>query len=142
MKDIFISNSENETLSYGKELASKLVAGDVLALVGNLGSGKTILTKGIAKGIGIVDIVNSPTFKLISEYNSTPPLYHFDFYRIKSVKEIIDFGIEYYYSNNGVCIIEWANLFPNIIPNSAKWFIFEIEKNQNRKIIFKESFEN
>ena len=97
MKDIFISNSEVDTFSYGKELSSKLVPGDILALVGNLGSGKTILTKGIANGIGIVDVVNSPTFKLISEYNSIPPLYHFDFYRLKSVKEIIDFGIEYYY---------------------------------------------
>ena len=142
MKKIFTSQSEDETFSYGKELSSEFVPGDVIALVGNLGSGKTVLTKGIASGIGVNEIVNSPTFKLIGEYKSNPPLFHFDFYRIKSPKEIIDFGIEHYYSANGICIIEWADLFPNLIPKNSKWFFFEIDSNDNRKIIYRKDFVN
>ena len=142
IKEIFISDSENQTFSYGKELSHELVPGDVIALVGNLGSGKTVLTKGIASGIGVNDVVNSPTFKLIGEYSSNPPLFHFDFYRIKSPKEIIDFGIEYYYSADGICVIEWADLFPNLIPRNSKWFFFEIDRNNNRKIIYRKEFIN
>lgn len=142
MKETFISHSENETFSYGKDLSLKLVPGDIIALVGNLAAGKTVFTKGIANGIGVKEVVNSPTFKLIGEYNSKPPLFHFDFYRIKSPKEIIDFGIEHYYSANGICIIEWADLFPNLIPKNSKWFFFEIDSNDNRKIIYRKEFVN
>ena len=142
MKKIFISQSEDETFSYGKELSSEFVPGDVIALVGNLGSGKTVLTKGIASGIGVNEVVNSPTFKLIGEYKSDPPLFHFDFYRIKSPKEIIDFGIEYYYSAKGICVIEWADLFPNLIPNNSKWFYFQIDTSDKRKIIYRKKFIN
>ena len=142
MKKIFTSQSEDETFSYGKELSSEFVPGDVIALVGNLGSGKTVLTKGIASGIGVNEIVNSPTFKLISEYKSNPPLFHFDFYRIKSPKEIIDFGIEYYYSAKGICVIEWADLFPNLIPKNSKWFYFQIDTSDKRKIIYRKEFIN
>tara|TARA_B100000401_G_C52289228_1_gene477213 strand:+ start:48 stop:476 length:429 start_codon:yes stop_codon:yes gene_type:complete len=142
MKKIFISQSEDETFSYGKELSSEFVPGDVIALVGNLGSGKTVLTKGIASGIGVNEVVNSPTFKLIGEYKSDPPLFHFDFYRIKSPKEIIDFGIEYYYSAKGICVIEWADLFPNLIPNNSKWFYFQIDTSDKRKIIYRKEFIN
>ena len=142
MKKIFISQSEDETFSYGKELSSEFVPGDVIALVGNLGSGKTVLTKGIASGIGVNEVVNSPTFKLIGEYKSNPPLFHFDFYRIKSPKEIIDFGIEYYYSAKGICVIEWADLFPNLIPNNSKWFYFQIDTSDKRKIIYRKEFIN
>ena len=142
MKKIFLSRSEDETFSYGKELSSEFVAGDVIALVGNLGSGKTVLTKGIASGIGVNEVVNSPTFKLIGEYKSNPPLFHFDFYRIKSPKEIIDFGIEYYYSAKGICVIEWADLFPNLIPKNSKWFYFQIDTCDKRKIIYRKEFIN
>ena len=142
MKEIFISHSEDETFSYGKELSSEFVPGDVIALVGNLGSGKTVLTKGIASGIGVNEVVNSPTFKLIGEYKSNPPLFHFDFYRIKSPKEIIDFGIEYYYSVKGICVIEWADLFPNLIPKNSKWFYFQIDTSDKRKIIYRKEFIN
>lgn len=142
MKKIFLSRSEDETFSYGKELSSEFVAGDVIALVGNLGSGKTVLTKGIASGIGVNEVVNSPTFKLIGEYKSNPPLFHFDFYRIKSPKEIIDFGIEYYYSAKGICVIEWADLFPNLIPKNSKWFYFQIDTSDKRKIIYRKEFIN
>ena len=142
MKKIFISQSEDETFCYGKELSSEFVPGDVIALVGNLGSGKTVLTKGIASGIGVNEVVNSPTFKLIGEYKSNPPLFHFDFYRIKSPKEIIDFGIEYYYSAKGICVIEWADLFPNLIPNNSKWFYFQIDTSDKRKIIYRKEFIN
>ena len=88
------------------------------------------------------EIVNSPTFKLISEYKSNPPLFHFDFYRIKSPKEIIDFGIEYYYSAKGICVIEWADLFPNLIPKNSKWFYFQIDTSDKRKIIYRKEFIN
>lgn len=142
MKEIFISHSEDETFSYGKELSSEFVPGDVIALVGNLGSGKTVLTKGIASGIGVNEVVNSPTFKLIGEYKSNPPLFHFDFYRIKSPKEIIDFGIEYYYSAKGICVIEWADLFPNLIPKNSKWFYFQIDTSDKRKITYRKEFIN
>lgn len=112
----YISNSETET----KELAAKLVpflsGGDVLCLFGELGSGKTAFTSGIAKGIGINEPISSPTFTLLNEYYSgNIPLYHFDVYRINS-DEFLNIGGDEYFSGRGIVIIEWAENIRDILP--------------------------
>lgn len=112
----FISQSEAETLQFGRELAQKLKPGDVLALMGHLGSGKTCLTRGICEGLHVTDIVTSPTFVLINEYRGSLPVYHFDFYRLNSEDEIRDLGVDDYFYGDGVCIIEWAERGLSLIP--------------------------
>ncbi len=119
MDQKFITNSTEETFSKGRQFAQSLLAGDVVALSGELGSGKTLFTQGIAVGLGVEDIVNSPTFKLIGEYDSTPLLYHFDFYRLESAEEAVALGIDYYFMGEGICVVEWADLFPQLMPDDA-----------------------
>ena len=113
------TKSPEETFSRGKDFARSLVAGDVVALAGPMGSGKTVFTQGIASGLGVEDVVNSPTFKLVGEYDSDPPLYHFDFYRIISASDLAALGLDHYFGCEGICVIEWSDLFPNVIPRKA-----------------------
>ena len=93
-----------------------------------------MFAQGIAAGLGIKDIVNSPTFKLIGEYDSIPPLYHFDFYRLSSPSEALAVGLEYYYQAGGIVVVEWADLFPQIIPAGAIWVKIEIRGEYERNI--------
>lgn len=113
-----ISNSVEETIGLGAKLAKRLRRGSVVALVGELGSGKTVLTKGLAKGLGVKDVryVNSPTFVIIKEYKGKLPLYHFDLYRLNR-SSAIDAGIfqEYFYGD-GVTVIEWADRIGGLLP--------------------------
>lgn len=119
MKQIIIKN-EDETKAFGEKLASRLKKGDILALVGDLGTGKTALTKYIAKGLGIKSEITSPTFTIVREYNEGRlPLYHFDVYRTGSVEEMYDLGYEEYFYGDGVCVIEWADMISEIIPEEA-----------------------
>ena len=100
-----------------KKLASRLKKGDILALVGDLGTGKTALTKYIAKGLGIKSEITSPTFTIVREYKEGRlPLYHFDVYRTGSVEEMYDLGYEEYFYGDGICVIEWADMISEIIP--------------------------
>ncbi len=119
MDQKFITNSPEETFAGGRQFAESLSSGDVVALFGDLGTGKTLFTQGVAAGLGVEDIVNSPTFKLIGEYVSIPPLYHFDFYRLESSEEAVALGIDYYFLGEGICVVEWADLFPQLIPADA-----------------------
>lgn len=119
MKQIIIKN-EDETKAFGEKLASRLKKGDILALVGDLGTGKTALTKYIAKGLGIKSEITSPTFTIVREYKEGRlPLYHFDVYRTGSVEEMYDLGYEEYFYGDGVCVIEWADMISEIIPEEA-----------------------
>lgn len=118
-KKVLIKNEE-DTRKFGKELCEKLTAGSVIALTGDLGTGKTALTKYIAQGLGIEETITSPTFNIVKQYDSGKlPLYHFDVYRIGDVEEMYELGYEEYFYGNGVCIIEWAELIEDIIPDDA-----------------------
>lgn len=116
----FTCNSETETYELGKSFGEKAKAGDILCLDGDLGAGKTVFSKGFAAGLGITDVVNSPTFTIIHEYESGRlPLYHFDVYRIEEPEEMYELGYEEYFFGEGVCIIEWSKLIEELIPENA-----------------------
>ena len=118
-KVVYIKN-EQETRSFGKKLAAELAPGIVIALTGDLGTGKTALTKSIAEGLGITEVITSPTFNIVKEYYSGRiPMYHFDVYRIGDIDEMYELGYEEYFYGNGVCIVEWADLIEDIIPEDA-----------------------
>jgi tRNA threonylcarbamoyladenosine biosynthesis protein TsaE len=104
-----ISGSPEQTQQLGIRLGQMSQAGDVFLLTGNLGSGKTCLTQGIAWGLGVKEYALSPSFVLIREYAGRLPLYHIDFYRLDSIEEIADLGLDEYLYGRGVCVVEWAD---------------------------------
>ncbi|WP_394916568.1 tRNA (adenosine(37)-N6)-threonylcarbamoyltransferase complex ATPase subunit type 1 TsaE [uncultured Robinsoniella sp.] len=109
--------SENETFQVGKALGDKAEKGQIYTLTGDLGVGKTVFTKGLAEGLGITEPISSPTFTIVQIYESGKlPLYHFDVYRIGDVEEMEEIGYEDYFYGDGVCLIEWANLIGEILP--------------------------
>lgn len=115
---IYETNSEEETRAIGRMLAERAMPGDVFTLVGDLGVGKTVLTKGFARGLGIQDHVNSPTFTIVQEYEGGRlPFYHFDVYRIADPDELQMIGFDDYIFGRGVCLIEWANLIEEVLPD-------------------------
>lgn len=116
MKKIFLKD-ETFTYKIGKIIGEKLFAGAVVCLNGDLGAGKTCLTKSIAKSLGIEEDITSPTFTIVNEYNDGKiPLYHFDVYRIGASDEMYDIGYEEYIESEGICIIEWSNIIKDILP--------------------------
>ena len=103
--------SEQETLELGKKLAQEAQPGQVFSLVGDLGVGKTVFTKGMAEGLGITEPVSSPTFTIVQVYEEgRMPFYHFDVYRIGDPEEMDEIGYEDYFYGQGICLVEWANL--------------------------------
>jgi tRNA threonylcarbamoyladenosine biosynthesis protein TsaE len=119
IKKIEIKN-EKDTRAFGLELADQLVQGSVIALIGDLGTGKTALTKAIAEGLGIKEMITSPTFTIVQEYTKGRlPLYHFDVYRLGDLEEMYELGYEEYFFGQGVCIIEWADQIMELIPEDA-----------------------
>ena len=114
---IIETNSEKETYAFGLELGKKAHAGQVYTLVGDLGVGKTVFTKGLARGLDILEPVSSPTFTIVQVYEEGRlPFYHFDVYRIGDVEEMDESGYEDYIYGDGVSLIEWANLIEEILP--------------------------
>ena len=116
---INVSKSAEHTFLLGEKLAHRLKSGDVVALYGGLGAGKTVFVKGIAKGLGIEDDVTSPTFTFLRQYQGRLPLFHFDLYRIEDEMELYCIGLYDFAGGENVCVVEWAeraqSLFPNII---------------------------
>ncbi len=114
-----VTNSTEETIKLGKKVGRYLKSGDVLGLIGELGSGKTTLVKGIASGLGVreKDNVSSPSFVLIKEYSGRFPLFHLDLYRLNNLKDIEYLGVEEYLFNDGVCVIEWAEKMKMLLPD-------------------------
>jgi len=114
-----VTNSAQETIELGKKLGRHLRKGDVLGLIGELGSGKTTMVQGIAAGLKVKqnDAVSSPTFVLIKEYRGRIPLYHFDLYRLDKIKDIAYLGVEEYMFNDGACVIEWAEKMKMLLPD-------------------------
>ncbi|MDY5647454.1 MAG: tRNA (adenosine(37)-N6)-threonylcarbamoyltransferase complex ATPase subunit type 1 TsaE [Lachnospiraceae bacterium] len=106
-----------DTFALGQALGQMAAPGEIYTLDGDLGTGKTVLTQGLAAGLGITEHVNSPTFTIVQEYEGGRlPLYHFDVYRIGDVEEMDEIGYEDYFYGNGVCLIEWADLIREILP--------------------------
>ena len=120
------TNSPEETFRVGKELGEKAYAGQVFTLTGDLGVGKTVLTQGLAKGLGIEEPVNSPTFTIVQEYDGGRlPFYHFDVYRIGDVEEMEEVGFDDYVMGEGVSLIEWADLISEILPEKRTEILIE-----------------
>jgi len=133
-KIIYIKNEE-ETIKFGTQLADKLTPGTVIALIGDLGTGKTALTKAIAAALGIDEIITSPTFNIVKEYDSGRlPLYHFDVYRIGDVDEMYELGYEEYFYGKGVSIVEWADLIEDIMPEDTLTINIEYGEKEGERI--------
>ncbi|MGI6212311.1 MAG: tRNA (adenosine(37)-N6)-threonylcarbamoyltransferase complex ATPase subunit type 1 TsaE [Anaerovoracaceae bacterium] len=133
MKTIDIRN-ENDTARFGRALAETLKAGDVVALIGDLGTGKTTLTKYIAEGLGIREEITSPTFTIVTEHHSGRlPLYHMDVYRLESGAELIAAGADEYFDADGVCVIEWADRVAEILPDDAKVIFLEYGEHEGER---------
>jgi tRNA threonylcarbamoyladenosine biosynthesis protein TsaE len=111
--------------------------GSVLALQGELGSGKTLFTKGLVAGMGSNSGVSSPTFTIVHEYrDGRLPVYHFDFFRVENRQSLARLGVDEYFFGDGVSVIEWADRFPDFIPKQAHWIRFEIKSENQRAITF------
>lgn len=120
MNETIESRSAADTFAYGRALGEKAVPGEIYTLVGDLGVGKTVFTQGFAAGLGIVEPVNSPTFTILQSYEEGRlPLYHFDVYRIGDVEEMEEIGYEDCFYGEGVCLIEWADLIREILPEDC-----------------------
>ena len=133
-----ISNSPDETVAFGRRFAENLKPGDVLALTGDLGSGKTQFVKGLAAGIGAATPATSPTFTLIHEYTGGRlPIYHFDFFRVEDRQSAERLGLDDYFFGDGVSVIEWADEFSDVIPENARWISFETKSEMQRAITAK-----
>ncbi|MGC6465663.1 MAG: tRNA (adenosine(37)-N6)-threonylcarbamoyltransferase complex ATPase subunit type 1 TsaE [Akkermansiaceae bacterium] len=115
-------SSADETLGLGRSMGEVARAGDVIALLGDLGAGKTTLTQGIVRGLGYDQEVTSPTFSLVQEYlGGRLPVFHFDFYRVEDEHELLDLGWDDYLERDGLVIVEWPSLFPELLPEGTKW---------------------
>lgn len=120
------THSEQETLELGKKLAQEAEPGQVFSLVGNLGVGKTVFTKGMAEGLGITEPVSSPTFTIVQVYEEgRMPFYHFDVYRIGDPEEMEEIGYEDYFYGQGICLVEWANLIEELMPEHTIHILIE-----------------
>lgn len=120
-----------ETFALGRQIGEQAKAGEVYTLIGDLGVGKTVLTQGVAAGLGIEEPINSPTFTIVQIYEEGRlPFYHFDVYRIGDVEEMEEIGYEDYFYGEGICLIEWANLIEEILP--TKYRRITIEKDLNK----------
>ena len=135
MQRIF-THSENDTINFGKFLASKLQIGDIIVLTGDLGSGKTKLTQGILSYFGLGNEISSPTFTIVNEYNSENiNLYHFDVYRLEDSSEFYAIGGDEYFEN-GICLIEWGELIQDALPNEyIKIDFSRNDLNENERVL-------
>jgi tRNA threonylcarbamoyladenosine biosynthesis protein TsaE len=130
-----ISHSAEETMAHGRALGAALRRGDVLGLCGDLGAGKTHFVKGLATALGADADVTSPTFTLIHEYiGGRLPLYHFDFYRLDDEDDALKIGLDEYIEGDGVCVIEWADKFPGLLPAHTQWLRFSHREDGARII--------
>lgn len=127
-----VTKTPQELEYIGKRMAQFFQPGDFLALEGDLGAGKTSLTKGIASGLGITEVVNSPTFTIIHEYETgRMPLYHMDVYRIKQPEEMYELGYEEYFYGQGLTVVEWANQIASLLPE--EYLQIEIHVNAEER---------
>lgn len=139
------TTSPLQTEALGEKMGQAAKAGQIYCLSGDLGVGKTVFTKGFAKGLGVTEYVTSPTFAIVNEYEGRLPLYHFDVYRISCEEEMEDTGYEEYFYGEGVCLVEWAELVRGLIPKEALWITVEKDYTQEnddfRRIIIRQEAE-
>jgi len=127
--------SPEETLAWGAQLAEGLHAGDVIALCGQLGAGKTHVVKGLLAGLQSHEEVTSPTFSLVHEYQQARlPVFHFDFYRMEREADLLNIGWDEYLDEPGVVVVEWADLFPALLPPHTQWFRLEALPEGGRRV--------
>ena len=147
-----ISHSSAQTQRLGARLGELLQGGELILLDGQLGTGKTTFTQGLAQGLGITEVVNSPTFTLLKEYSGQllpfpegrpnspqrvgPPLYHFDLYRLDNPEEILDLGFEDYFYGTGVCVVEWADKADAFWPNEHVRIRMKLMSETKRGLLF------
>ena len=129
-----LTNSAAWTGAVGEQLAATLVSGDVIAFRGGLGMGKTAFTRGLARGLGIDDVVTSPTYTIVNEYEGRLPLFHFDLYRLGSFEELEDIGWEDYLARGGVCCLEWSENIPQVQEGAINVIIERGEGEDQRRI--------
>lgn len=136
MEKVFRTESPEETQNLGEKLGKTLQRGDVIALIGDLGTGKTCLTQGIARGVGLAlnEVVSSPSYILINEYNGQIPIYHIDLYRLETAAEIAELGLSEYIEGDGICIIEWAERMADGLPDTCIKINMTWEGENNRSI--------
>ncbi len=142
---ILETNSREETFELGKKVGQTVAAGTVICMDGDLGTGKTVFTKGLAEGLGIEEPVSSPTFTIVQVYEEGRlPLYHLDVYRIADIEEMDEIGYEDYFFGEGVTIVEWSKLIEELIPANAVLVTIEkdLEKGFDYRRITVENAEN
>lgn len=140
MRFDLVSGSEEETKELGRGLAQILGAGDVVALDGDLGAGKTVFTKGFCEAIGVKSHVASPTFTIVNEYTGgSIPVYHFDTYRLAGPDDFLDSGLDEYFDYGGICVIEWSSVISELLPqNTIKLGITGVGDTRNISVEFEE----
>ncbi len=140
-----VSHSAAQTQRLGMRLGALLRGGELILLDGQLGSGKTTFVQGLAKGMAIEDVVSSPTFTLLKEYSAqngregqstTPPLYHFDLYRLEQPEELFDLGFDDYFASSGVCIVEWAEKADAFWPPERLSLRLQLVDETRRSVLF------
>lgn len=130
------TNHQEETIKLGKLIGERLQPGMCITLAGDLGTGKTTFTKGIAQGLDIVKVVNSPTFTILKIYQGKLPLYHIDAYRLEGIQQ--DLGFEEYIEGDGICVIEWSQFIEELLPTQR--LAIQIERvNENERIFYLEA---
>jgi tRNA threonylcarbamoyladenosine biosynthesis protein TsaE len=132
---MFTSHSAEETFAFGVATAREAAPGDVFGLAGDLGAGKTQFVKGFVAGIGSAADVTSPTFTLVHEYSGgRMPVYHFDFYRLDTAEAVVALGFDEYAYGGGVCLVEWADRFRDLLPENSRWLAFRATSETARVI--------
>ena len=140
MSVTFHTNSAEETIELGEKIGSLLQKGDIIALQGTLAAGKTTITKGIARALGVQDEITSPTFCLISEYEGTMPLYHMDVYRLEGGDDFINLGVEDLIYGNGVSLIEWSEKIMSELPKKTIILRLEAKEGTTERTITLENW--
>ena len=135
IKRIIKIKNEEDTRNFGIELGQNARPGQVIALIGDLGTGKTTLTGYIAQGLGITENISSPTFTVVKEYESGRiPLYHFDVYRIGDADELFNIGAYEYFDGDGLCVIEWADLILDELPEDTDYIMIDYGSSEGERI--------
>jgi len=138
---VMVSHDPRETYSIGLKLGENLLPGDVVALSGELGAGKTCLVGGIARGLGVPESyeITSPAFTLINEYPGRLTLYHIDVYRLSGVKDLDDIGFDACFNDKGVVVVEWAGKVKKALPEGTLFISLEYLEGNERKLVFSDS---
>jgi tRNA threonylcarbamoyladenosine biosynthesis protein TsaE len=131
-----VTRSPEETRQIGADIGKRAEAGDLILLVGEIGSGKTCSVQGIAWGLDLADYISSPSFVLVREYQGRLKLYHIDLYRLDDIREIAELGMSDYFTCEGICVVEWADRAPNLFPEEHLLIRFEHLAVNERRLQF------